>query len=852
MLQNLFIDRLSFWIGFFSGILFAWFIVNLRRVLPRLIRFIKERIRLAKENLEAGTEIRFRRDVLRHVQKQHLAAPLFSLEEVIIQPFLQVPPIQAHVMSEMVSHDLIQQSMPYLPDWPEFRANFSGPVFTLAEALQKDANILLIGQPGSGKTTALAHLAALIAQKRPETGVISSLLPIPVHASDLNLHKEELSDPLAAILEGLSTYVSPMTMSGLLNFLRPVMRNGECLVMIDGLDELPPEDIDITTKFLDLLLNTYPKIRIVAAAAPDYYGKLTTLELYPVSMAVWTNQQMAAFIHQWGELWERFIKVEGIDQVDAYLLENWLSGGDSFTTPLEKTLNVWAAFAGDVLGPDPRDSIEAHLRRMAVNSPRTLPVMEIIAASAVKELKSVFTIREAEKWIQESGITDRHSPTENLPEDEVSDEEVPDSTETQQDDESKKADNKGGLRGALISERLLSESINTGLIIEKKNGRLSFYHPVIAAFLAAGGLIRDGGIDSLLEQPEWAGKNLTLQLLSSKIDLNQHALPLLNENHDPILHNQNAAWRCLRYSSKSDRWRSTVLKKLASIVQDPSNATGIRLRAISALASTRDPGVNTFFRQILSHPEPSVRKAGALGCGLVKDHKATAELSILIDDLSSEVGWAAIQGLNAIGTTAAIDEIKNALFTGSDEMRRAAAEALSTHEEAGHSILEHGSQMDDMLVRKAVVYGLARVNKLWAREILEAMQLEDGQWLVRNAASEALEALSEPDLHIPQPMPILSEAPWLIVFAGKMGIGVAPGKPAFNLVLQALDKGDPLEQLAALDYLKIHASPDAVPGIYEILFGCEGRLEEAAFDTLWSMSSSGIDLPSPVRFGMGD
>jgi HEAT repeat protein len=113
-------------------------------------------------------------------------------------------------------------------------------------------------------------------------------------------------------------------------------------------------------------------------------------------------------------------------------------------------------------------------------------------------------------------------------------------------------------------------------------------------------------------------------------------------------------------------------------------------------------------------------------------------------------------------------------------------EALANNVEEGQPALRDGSNMEDLLVRRAVVFGLARVNEPWALEILEKIQLEDQQWLVRNAAVQVMENLKRPKRYIPSPSVPLQDVPWLIDFASKLGIGVAPGKPAVNLIIQAL------------------------------------------------------------------
>jgi hypothetical protein len=95
------------------------------------------------------------------------------------------------------------------------------------------------------------------------------------------------------------------------------------------------------------------------------------------------------------------------------------------------------------------------------------------------------------------------------------------------------------------------------------------------------------------------------------------------------------------------------------------------------------------------------------------------------------------------------DSVATELLQGTEELRRAAAEALANNPEEGHPALADGSSMPDLLVRRAVVYGLVRVRQPWALQLLEKMQVEDEQWVVRSAATQALEEIHKPDPRLP-------------------------------------------------------------------------------------------------------
>jgi hypothetical protein len=131
------------------------------------------------------------------------------------------------------------------------------------------------------------------------------------------------------------------------------------------------------------------------------------------------------------------------------------------------------------------------------------------------------------------------------------------------------------------------------------------------------------------------------------------------------------------------------------------------------------------------------------------------------------------------------------------------------------------------------------------------MQIEDAEWIVRNAATEVLEKKQRPNPHIPKRLPPPSESPWLIEYAGKQGLGVSPDKPATGLLLNALKSGTEEEQLAALSYLRMMPSEGVFGALYQAMYKGEPELREVVFHTFWEMAARGVDVPDPKQFGVG-
>jgi HEAT repeat protein len=373
---------------------------------------------------------------------------------------------------------------------------------------------------------------------------------------------------------------------------------------------------------------------------------------------------------------------------------------------------------------------------------------------------------------------------------------------------------------------------------------------LIAGYMAGEGLAGQAAREDLLDQPEWQGREEALHYLAARDDGAWVDRLLADQTEDPLMRVLLAAGRWLRDAPEDCPWRSTVLRQLAACLHQKKLPFELRARALSALVTAGGPGVTVLLHQTLTSPEPNLRQLAALGCGAMRDTAAVKDITALLADRTPNVRRAACLALVSTGDKPALDAIAAALLNGDEDLRRAAAEALANHPEEGYPTLEDGSTLEDLHVRRAAVSGLARVRQPWAVKILEKMQLEDGQWVVQNAATQALEALSAPDAHIPRPLPALSETPWLIAFAGEKGIGVVPGKPAFDLVLLALKEGQDEQRLAAMNYLGLSGEEGAVLPLYQIYYACEGELRDAALRALWLLAASGVRLPTPVQFGL--
>jgi HEAT repeat protein len=349
----------------------------------------------------------------------------------------------------------------------------------------------------------------------------------------------------------------------------------------------------------------------------------------------------------------------------------------------------------------------------------------------------------------------------------------------------------------------------------------------------------------------WATWVQTIAFIASSQNESILVNRMVEISDHPLQRELFSVGRFLSYGVENAPWKLQVMRLLANVLNDEMQPLGLRARALGALAISGSPGVGVLFRQLANSGEHTQRQISALGLGYVRDGKGIDELRELLIDSSLNVRRAALLALVAIGTKTSLECVADALISGDDELRRSAAEALANHPEEGYPTLKEGAFLDDVLVRKAVVSGLQRVRQPWATQIIEKLHIEDEQWVVKDAASQALKELVEPKPFIPTQIPSAYNLPWLVTFASERGIGVSPGKPALDLLKLAFREGNEEQRIAAINYIGIFGDASDVIPLYQVLYSeAEGELKEAAFSALWQRANAGVELPPPAQFGL--
>jgi len=845
-------DFSSFIIGFLLGIGFLWLLERVQPLLKQIRENVKEQREVAQVRRTSGLEDNHRRLTLRRAQGMHLAAPLFALDEILQEPRLLAPPARVEPGVVSIQEDVISQTLPYMPAWPEVAAIYQAPTLSLTDAVAGGTNLVIVGAAGTGKTVALAHLASLAANLkiRLEPSAEMNVVPYLYHVANLALPHDPSKNPIHIVTNAAGEHAPMFDLGRLPGFIQQTFKNGQALLLIDGFDELDPPGQQEVVNWFKALLKEYPKLRIVTTGCVDQLNGLIALGFNSLAIAAWDTRRNTRFIQQWGELWSQTVARDalaqaGSVQVDSMLLNAWLMTDNNGLTPFELTLKVWGAYAGDILGPRVLDAIATHVRRVAPSG-TPLAALELLAMQVILTAQPVFDPHKARAWVKQYDIVE-DKPIESA--ETVT--ETADGTQPLMTESQKIRIKKSKAREVVPTFGLLSKMVESGLLVSYPNEKMRFLHPVLSGYLASQAIGDNDADTTLLAQPDWNGKTVALRYLAARGDISAVADIMLKESDLPLHSQVFAVARWLRDAPKEVPWRAKVFQSLMTILQAEGQPLTLRSHAMAAFIMSGDPGATKLFRQLLGTRSFDLLPLAALGSGAMKDAKAVEALEEVMRATIGSVKRAVCLALVAIGTEKALESVARALLQGDEELRRAAAEAMANDPTEGYAMLREGATLADIMLRRAVVHGLAHVRQPWAIEILQKMQVEDEQWAVRNLASQYLEQLAIIDPRVPRKLPPPSESAWLIEFAGKQGVGIPKGGPATDVLLTAFKMGDTEQRLAALPYLKRVANEGILGALYNAMYGEDPEIREAAFYAVEEIGANGLRLPHPNQFGVG-
>ncbi|NER93064.1 MAG: NACHT domain-containing protein [Symploca sp. SIO1B1] len=162
----------------------------------------------------------------------------------------------------------------------------------------------VLGAPGSGKTTLLRYLTLTYAtkQERKLHSQAPKLIPVLLYLKDVRQMIAEKQPPLADLItEQVKRQRKLQPLNPLPNWFAEKLSQKECLVMLDGLDEVADESQrQQVSRWVDEQMETYPDTPFILTSRPFGYQSarlqqgVTVLEVQPFK-----TKQVEQFIHSW-------------------------------------------------------------------------------------------------------------------------------------------------------------------------------------------------------------------------------------------------------------------------------------------------------------------------------------------------------------------------------------------------------------------------------------------------------------------------------------------------------------------------------------------------------------------------
>ncbi|MBO3458094.1 NACHT domain-containing NTPase [Aetokthonos hydrillicola Thurmond2011] len=215
-------------------------------------------------------------DIARPLQLDELYVEVNILEEITSQRWLEISDFKTCGVGE--ADNCVCRS--------------SQESFTGIEVVSKYTKLMVLGKPGSGKTTFLQSIALRCNQKefKPDH------LPIFITLKDFAEDAGEVGQNQSSLFNYISEEFVNFGISE--QDITTILLQGRCLILLDGLDEVTEKDNDKVIKEIRHFTDKFYKNHIVITcriAAQTYKFKGFT----EVEIADFTQTQIAAFAERW-------------------------------------------------------------------------------------------------------------------------------------------------------------------------------------------------------------------------------------------------------------------------------------------------------------------------------------------------------------------------------------------------------------------------------------------------------------------------------------------------------------------------------------------------------------------------
>ena len=920
----------NFGLGVGAGWLSAYAGYQARKALGMAIGGLRSQSADAHEFARRSADARYLRDLAAFCEVNHLAGDLINLSETLVEPRFIIQPELTAPIDDEVRHDVLRV-IPQTHDIPSLYAPYNIETLSISELDNGDRSLALLGLPGSGRTTALQAIAlwslgivrfeapddpvdrlieaddaAADDQKRSDrqkerdriyqmaldrlrrdhqeasdapanaqyqTTLFKQLTPMYVHVGNIRPGSNEFGrsiDPAEPLVRAIQLYCTRITSKTLPRNTYERLNEGKALVLIDGFDDLPPEDQPAILDWLRAFKETYGENFIIVAGPASGYGGLTAAGYTAVFLRPFNDVQISELASVWRANWDRVRKRLGkqAGSPDDRTYER-VSGRSRGETPFELTAKIMSMYA-DPNQTDMEEWIRNIISRRLGGDSLGVVLPTLTAAARVQLERGFITAEGVTSYLTGGPIPtvpvrDTSETADSIFGDAIDDVEDLDEVDVEDNDvfadfsSTQGADSAGDDQGAADepetpsgdgkeTAKLIAGLHRAGLLTYFRGGRYQFRHPLLAAYLASltfESLSADEQLDAA-QDPRWA---TVMPFAAAHTSLDDVVQSILDTPEHSLLQNHLlAAARWLATADRGVGWRGALLRELGNRFVAPTQYAHARERIAAALISARDKGAVRIFEAGLRHPNADVRRLACLGLGALREPSAVPGLSELLTDSVDDVKLAAALALGAVGDDSALEEMVHALTQGEENLRQAIAEAFAAIPDEGYPVLYDAINHEDMMLRRAAVFGLRRINTPWALSALYVASFEDSQWYVRSAAEGAFANMDYGDTaRGPQQFPEASDIGWLKEWIERLDDDAKRNvQNPDQFLKQALEEGDPETQVLAISNIGEMGHIQEIGLLYTALRHRDYGVRDAAYRSLARLENQIGEALPPV------
>ncbi len=160
-------------------------------------------------------------------------------------------------------------------------------------------HLVIIGPPGSGKTTLLKHIAISLAsgKKRRKQVGLPDTLPILLFLRD---HAKAIQkDPNIDLVHLLQATLKKWNVEAPEGWFERRLEKGRCLVMLDGLDEVPEAARKVVATWLETQMKKYASSRFLITSRPHGYRSTPLSGVNVIEILPFDQKQVRRFVENW-------------------------------------------------------------------------------------------------------------------------------------------------------------------------------------------------------------------------------------------------------------------------------------------------------------------------------------------------------------------------------------------------------------------------------------------------------------------------------------------------------------------------------------------------------------------------